>query len=157
MSKFGASSTSDGAAFCRAVEQYLPEKERLFTDPLVYDLMSGFYQWILRSPRIRQYLIDQTEAATKGLYGAQICRTRYIDEAVTAALKNGIRQVVILGAGIDTRAFRLAGMEQSQVFELDMPRVVKVKQARVAKRLGEYPRMCTLYRSISKSKAWTML
>ena len=139
MSKFGVGSTSDGAAFCRAVEQYLPEKERLFNDPLVYDLMSGFYQWMLRSPGMRQYVIDQTEATTKGLYGEQICRTRYIDEAVTAALKKGIRQVVILGAGFDTRAYRLAGMVQAQVFELDMPRVQKVKRARVAKLLAGVP------------------
>ena len=139
MSKFGVGSTSDGAAFCRAAEQYLPEKERLFNDPLVYDLMSGFYKWMLRSPRMRQYIIDQTEATAKGLYGEQICRTRYIDEAVTAALKKGIRQVVVLGAGIDTRAYRLPGMVQAQVFELDMPRVQKVKQARVAKYLGGVP------------------
>jgi methyltransferase (TIGR00027 family) len=139
MSKFGVGSTSDGAAFCRAVEQYLPEKERLFNDPLIYELMSGFYQWMLRSSRIRQYIINRTEATTKGLYGEQVCRTRYIDETVIAALKKGIRQMVILGAGLDTRAYRLPGMAQVQIFELDMPRVQKGKQARVAKVLGKVP------------------
>lgn len=139
MSKFGVGTTSDGAAFCRAVEQYLPEKERLFNDPVVYNIMSGLYQWMLRSPQIRKYIIDRTEAATKGLYGEQICRTRYIDEALTAALEKGIRQLVILGAGIDTRAYRLPGVVQMQVFELDLPRVQKMKQVRLAKHLGQVP------------------
>lgn len=139
MSKFGVGSTAEGAAFCRAAEQYLPENERLFNDPLAYDLLSGLYQWMLRSLRMRQYVIDQTNAVVKGLYGEQICRTRYIDEAVTAALAKGIRQVVILGAGVDTRAYRLPGMAQAQIFELDMARVQKVKQARVVKHFGSVP------------------
>ncbi len=139
MSKFGVSSTAEGAAFCRAAEQYLPESERLFNDVLVYSLMSGIYQWMLRSPRMRKYAIDQTEAAVKGLYGELICRTRYIDDAVTAGLAQGIRQVVILGAGIDTRAYRLEGMQEAQVFEVDMPGVQKMKRDRVAKVLGRVP------------------
>jgi methyltransferase (TIGR00027 family) len=139
MSKFGVSSTGEGAAFCRAVEQYLPENERLFNDPIEFKLLSGMYQWMLNSAKMRQYVINQTEKAVKGLYGEQVCRTRYIDEAVTAALGKGIRQVVILGSGMDTRAYRLPGMDQAQVFEVDMPRVVKMKQPRVAKLLGKIP------------------
>lgn len=137
MSKFGVGSTAAGAAFCRAVEQYLPEHERLFNDPLAYPLLSGFYQWLLRSPKLRQWVIDQTEKATRGLYGEQICRTRYIDEAVVTALQNGIRQVVMLGAGVDTRAYRLSGMESAKVFELDLPGNSKTKKQRVEKLLGD--------------------
>jgi methyltransferase (TIGR00027 family) len=136
MSKFGVGSTAEGAAFCRAVEQYLPENERLFNDPLAFDLLSGFYQWLLRSPKLRQWVIDQTEKATRGLYGEQICRTRYIDEAVIKALKGGIRQVVILGAGVDSRAYRLPGIDQAHVYELDLPGNSKAKKARVEKLLG---------------------
>ena len=139
MSKFGIGATAEGAAFCRAAEQYLPEKERLINDPLVYDLMSGLYQWMLRSTRMRQYVIDQTETAVKGLTGEVICRSRYIDEVVTAALAKSIRQAVILGAGVDTRAYRLPGMAQAQIFELDMARVQKVKRVRVARRFGNVP------------------
>jgi O-methyltransferase involved in polyketide biosynthesis len=43
----------------------------------------------------------------QGIYGAQISRTRFIDDAVLAALSQGIAQVVILGAGLDTRPYRL--------------------------------------------------
>lgn len=137
MSKFGVGTTAAGAAFCRAVEQYLPEKERLFNDPLAYDLLGGFYQRLLRSPKLRQWVIDQTEKATRGLYGEQICRTRYIDEVVVNALQTGVKQVVILGAGVDTRAYRLPGMEQAKVFELDLPGNSKTKQERVQKLLGK--------------------
>ena len=139
MSKFGVGSTAEGAAFCRACEQTLPVNERLFNDPLVYSLMSGLYQWMLRSPKMRQYIINATERSVKGLYGEQVLRTCYIDDAVATALKLGIRQVVILGAGIDTRPYRLSGMEQANVFEVDMPRVQKVKKARIEKVLGSLP------------------
>ena len=143
MSKSGVGSTAGGAAFCRAAEQYLPEQQRLFNDPIEYELLGGLYQWMLRSPRMRQYVIDQTEAATRGLYGEQICRTRYIDEAVSAALSVGIRQGGMLGAGLDTRAYRLPGMQQAKVFEVDMPRVQKSKRAQVVKFLGKAPENVT--------------
>lgn len=139
MSKYGVGSTAEGAAFCRATEQYLPENEQLFTDPLAYPLLSGIYQCLLRSPKMRQYVIDQTEAAAKGLYGEQICRTRYIDEAASTAFQEGIRQLVILGAGFDSRAYRLPGVENVQVYEVDMPRVQRQKIKRLAKLLGELP------------------
>jgi methyltransferase (TIGR00027 family) len=139
LSKSGVGSTAEGAAFCRACEQYLPEDERLFIDPLVYSLMSSLYQWMLRSPRMRQFVINSTEKSVKGLYGEQVLRTCYIDDTLVAALKLGIRQVVILGAGIDTRAYRLPGMDQAQIFEVDMPQVQTAKKARLEKVLGSLP------------------
>ena len=48
---------------------------------------------------MRSLTISQTDAVMQGLYGAQLCRARYIDDAVLAALEQGSEQVVILGAG----------------------------------------------------------
>lgn len=57
-------------------------------------------------------------------------RTRYIDDCVTSALDAGIRQVVILGAGLDTRAARL-GRPGARFFEVDQPASQADKQTRL--------------------------
>jgi methyltransferase (TIGR00027 family) len=54
-------------------------------------------------------------------------RTRYFDEYMAGAATGGIRQVVILAAGLDTRAFRLDWPHGTAVFELDAPRVLRFK------------------------------
>jgi methyltransferase (TIGR00027 family) len=92
---------------------------------------------------IRDYTIKRTDAIMQGIYGAQICRTRYIDDAVQSALSQGIRQLVILGAGFDTRAYRLAGMEHVKVFEVDLPSVQEDKKKKLQKHFGQLPEHVT--------------
>jgi methyltransferase (TIGR00027 family) len=58
-----------------------------------------------------------------------ILRTRFFDDfllRVTAGYK--IRQVVLMAAGLDTRAFRLSWPEQTRLFELDQPQVLEYKE-----------------------------
>lgn len=65
-------------------------------------------------------------------------RTRYIDDCVTRALEAGVRQIVILGAGLDTRAARLA-RSGARFFEVDQPASQKDKLQRLS-RIEGYPR-----------------
>lgn len=64
-------------------------------------------------------------------------RTRYLDDCVVRALQAGMRQVVILGAGLDTRAARLAG-EGVSFFEVDQPASQADKRERLSK-FARYP------------------
>ena len=49
-------------------------------------------------------------------------RTRHIDAVFADALAGGARQVVLLGAGLDSRAYRAPdGVRQTRVFEVDFP------------------------------------
>ena len=64
-------------------------------------------------------------------------RTRYIDDCVTRALDGGVRQVVILGAGLDTRAARLAH-SGVRFFEVDQPASQADKLEKLS-RIGGYP------------------
>ncbi|MBO0852911.1 MAG: class I SAM-dependent methyltransferase [Nocardia sp.] len=54
-------------------------------------------------------------------------RTRYFDDFFTEATDAGLRQVVILASGLDTRAYRLPWPAQTRVFELDQPEVIEFK------------------------------
>ena len=56
-------------------------------------------------------------------------RTRFFDDFFTAASESGIRQAVILAAGLDTRGYRLAWPAGAVVFEVDQPQVIAFKTA----------------------------
>jgi methyltransferase (TIGR00027 family) len=62
------------------------------------------------------------EKVSPGSYGFTIARTRHFDEALRNGLRAGVTQVVILGAGYDSRAFRFReALRGVHVFELDHP------------------------------------
>jgi methyltransferase (TIGR00027 family) len=67
-------------------------------------------------------------------------RTRYIDEALERAVKNGATQVVILGAGFDTRAYRFGQLlKHSRVIEVDAAPTQAYKKRRVQEVLRDLP------------------
>jgi methyltransferase (TIGR00027 family) len=128
-----------GTAICRLIEQYQPEQTRLFNDPMARELVGASIRFLMQFAGMRSLTMKQTDAVAIGIYGAQICRTRYIDDAVQAALSQGIRQLVILGAGFDTRPYRLPGMESVNVFEVDLPSVQNEKMKKIRRYLGSLP------------------
>ncbi|ORA63671.1 SAM-dependent methyltransferase [Mycolicibacterium elephantis] len=65
-------------------------------------------------------------------------RTRYFDDFFTAASDAGVRQAVILAAGLDTRAYRLPWPSDAVVFEVDQPQVIEFKSTVLAS-LGAVP------------------
>ncbi|MGW4248949.1 SAM-dependent methyltransferase [Nocardia sp. NPDC004722] len=62
----------------------------------------------------------------------QIARTRYFDDFLAAATAAGIRQVVILAAGLDSRAYRLTWPQGTSLYELDRPQVLAFKRETLA-------------------------
>jgi methyltransferase (TIGR00027 family) len=80
------------------------------------------------------------DAAAPGSYCFTIARTRHFDEALLAACRSGVEQIVLLGAGYDSRAFRfsdaLAGVA---VFEVDHPGTQARKQRILQASLGKLP------------------
>jgi methyltransferase (TIGR00027 family) len=67
-----------------------------------------------------------------------VARTRFIDERLVDALKQGVKQLVIW-CRYDTRAYRIAGIEQSRVFEIDHPNTSTAKQFHLKRQLGSLP------------------
>ncbi len=59
--------------------------------------------------------------------GYSASRTKWFDEFFIAAGANGIEQVVILAAGLDTRAWRLPWVDETVVYEIDQPKVLAFK------------------------------
>ena len=77
----------------------------------------------------------------KGIFIHMLARTRAIDDTVRAALKEGATQVVILGAGYDSRAYRMQEqMRRTTVFEVDFPPTQELKKLRIRESLGRVPK-----------------
>jgi methyltransferase (TIGR00027 family) len=69
----------------------------------------------------------------------QGARTRYFDEYFRRAAEDGVRQVVVLAAGLDSRAYRLQWPDGTTIFELDRPQVLDFKREVLAGQ-GAQPR-----------------
>ncbi|BBZ47939.1 class I SAM-dependent methyltransferase [Mycobacterium parmense] len=71
----------------------------------------------------------QFEDRMRAMLGYTACRTKFFDDYFVAAADDGIRQAVILAAGLDSRAWRLAWPAGSVVYEIDQPKVLSFKTA----------------------------
>jgi methyltransferase (TIGR00027 family) len=117
--------TSVGVAHIRAVETARPD--RLFADPLAAEFVSAS-GW---SPPDRPP--DAVAEAVSSRFRdairrSVVVRTRFLDEFVLDACDAGCRQVVLLGAGMDARAYRLSWPAGVRVFELDLADVLAFKE-----------------------------
>lgn len=80
---------------------------------------------------LRPLVRDASRLLSLGLVDHVTCRTLAIDRAVERAIRGGASQCVILGAGLDTRAHRLAALAGATVFEVDHPAMQAEKRRRV--------------------------
>jgi methyltransferase (TIGR00027 family) len=131
----------------RVIEMYYPQDKRLFDDPFAYRFLPFGWRVFLRLaylPGLRGLVLSLRERRMPGSLGGILCRTRYIDDVLKRSLEVGIDQLVILGAGFDSRAYRIAGLDQVRVFEVDLPGTQRLKKLRVEKALGAVPKNVTL-------------
>jgi methyltransferase (TIGR00027 family) len=81
---------------------------------------------------------DKTEFDPDRMARGMAVRTRFYDQYFLDATHNGIRQAVILAAGLDARAYRLPWPEGTVVYEVDLPDVIEFKTSTLSK-LGAQP------------------
>lgn len=81
-------------------------------------------------------------------------RTRFFDDFLLSAAAGGCRQVVVLGAGLDSRAFRLPWPEGSAVFEIDQEEVLAFKRS-VLDTMGAVPRAARFALAADLREDWT--
>jgi methyltransferase (TIGR00027 family) len=96
-----ASSTADGVAALRAVESLKPKDERVCYDPLAQHFLGAKYRVFARSRLLIRLALWNAERRSPGAFGCLAGRTRYIDDCLKVCINDGIRQLVILGAGYE--------------------------------------------------------
>jgi methyltransferase (TIGR00027 family) len=137
-----AAKTAWGPTVHVALEQWTPAAQRIVHDAAAYPLLPATLKGLVTLFRIeplRRLLFKLVESKAPGLRAGILCRKRYIDDKLQEALKAGIRTVVILGAGFDTRAYRLPELAACQVYEVDLPPNVQAKRQALQRLLGEVP------------------
>lgn len=124
------SRTAGQNALFRALEARRPAPARIADDPLAVHFLSPEFRLLAEAARLPQarrllemVIDDRWPCVRPGV----VARTRLIDQVVLRELGRA-RQLLILGAGFDTRAWRLPGMDQVRVFELDHPATQAAKQ-----------------------------
>jgi methyltransferase (TIGR00027 family) len=138
-----ASRTAEINALFRALEHALPAQRRLFADPLARAFLSWPLSLVGRLaalPGFRELAIWYIDRRWPGPRSSVAARTRLIDDAIGDALREPIEQFVILGAGFDSRAWRLAGLREIPVFEVDHPDTQAAKREALGRALGAEPR-----------------
>lgn len=123
------SDTASIIAVARGLGQYLPDDACLVVDPYGERFAKGVFGFLSRRPFFRplfQSLVLPIQV-----------RTRLIDLALIEFVEGGGRQILLLGAGFDSRAVRLCGSALS-VFEVDHPATQQVKRARLPESRAHY-------------------
>jgi methyltransferase (TIGR00027 family) len=126
--------TATAIAFWRGVAGI--EEPLLAPDPLAERLVPAPYRQALalarRLPRASSTLLRLADRVLRGSIRHMAFRTRAIDDVIAAGMAAGRRQVVVLGAGLDARAWRLPVLRDAIVFEVDHPASQAHKRARIA-------------------------
>ena len=115
------SETAMFAALRRTLAHKEFKDEKFGPDYLAEYFLPSHFRFFLRFKKIRENTKEKLNGFLPGLNEYMITRTVYFDNLFVDALKKQFPQIVLLGAGYDTRAYRFAGLNKgTKVFELDI-------------------------------------
>ncbi len=116
------SRTALAAAVHRAAHQIL-EQGSIFADPLALRILGQDAETVARNAQ------EHPSGRRMRIFIA--VRTRFAEEALAAAVGRGVSQLVVLGAGLDTYAYRSPMRDRLRIFEVDHPATQAWKQQRL--------------------------
>lgn len=153
-------------AFARSLETEKDKDERLFTDPYALELSGEHGKSSIALAGESEE--DWGSGKKTAFLQAITTRTKVIDDYVTESIcKNNIEQIVVLGAGLDTRPWRLhpdrssvsETVEKIPYFEIDFPEIFQYKLG-ILNRLGATPDSLFSYHNVvadlSVAELWPM-
>lgn len=141
MARNPAAQTAYGPMMLAAVEHHERPGRRLIDDDLATPFLPARMRWLvaaLRPALLRRAFIAAMDRAGPGLWANLTCRKRFIADRLDEADQD-VDAVVILGAGLDTLAYRTARHTRIPIFEVDQPVNIARKAAAVRRVLGALP------------------
>lgn len=94
-------------------------------DGLAERALLPYQRTLSRAPRLTRWLLER---GLPGAFGYFNARTQYFDEVLRREAQSGLGQVVVLGAGFDSRSVRFAEtLRPARVFEVDLPEVLALR------------------------------
>lgn len=139
--KTGPGTMAEGIALQRFAETMLPEDIRIFSDPYaIHFLDPTVLAWARDHPEETKAIGEEIEQKMPGWSNAIRGRIRYFNDTVKNTPHNGFFQVVLMGAGYDTRAYRIGILNGStKFFEIDRPEILERKTKIIQKIFGHLP------------------
>ena len=127
----------------RATDQRRPRERRILDDPHAKLFLGPATRAALAALEASGKLGDLSERALLGLTTYVLTRHRFIDDRIRAAFDaGGVEQLVLLGAGYDTRAYRFAPLPNGcRIYEVDHPSTGRRKARIAAAHAGALPRV----------------
>ncbi len=123
------SDSAMGVTFFRALATFDEREEIRGPDYLAQVFLPEDYRRLLNNPSSRAFVRRRMTTQTPGSYEYFVARTAYFDRVVRQALEENIPQLVILGAGYDTRSFRFRDqIRKTRIFELDIAPTQQLKK-----------------------------
>ena len=139
----GAAKTGDQPTITVAIEQNFPKEQRIIEDNLAAQLYSGMNRFWINITKIailRNWIVNMTEKFLPGGWSCFLVRKRYIDERLIESItENKIKTLVNLGAGSDTRLYRLSEAQNISAWEVDQAVNIDAKRKAIEKALGSFP------------------
>ena len=133
--------TAEGVALMRAGESKKPANERICYDPLAkMFIRPELIAKLLSLPEEKlEKQRAEVEQVLPGHRNSILTRVRYFDDYIQGKIADGMSQFVIIGAGYDSRPYRLEGMDEVKVFEIDLEETQAIKKSIIQKTLGKLP------------------
>jgi len=127
----GATAVMVAAARAAETDKDNPLIRDPYAKVLVAGAGTGVWEFMLDNEFVAKVADSDPEVAAvvEHMGSYQAVRTHFFDEFFTAAAGAGIRQIVILASGLDSRAYRLQWPAGTTVYELDQPKVLEYKAA----------------------------
>ncbi len=136
----------------RAIESSKNHGERICHDPFARDFMPEGFTVIGKHEIPEQEALNLFKQIVPGFHEFFLARTRYIDDYLKGFIERELEQLVVLGAGYDSRAYRFDELENKiKVFEVDSPATQDAKKQKVKKIFNRLPDHIT-YISIDLQK-----
>jgi methyltransferase (TIGR00027 family) len=138
-----------------AAQRVLSHREQLIDDPYAEPLVRAVgvsFMNQLLDGEISFEDVDPRFTVRRAAEGMAV-RTRFFDQMFTDAAKHGVRQAVILAAGLDARAYRLPWRDGTVVFEVDQPDVIEFKTQTMAG-LGAAPKATRKVVAVDLREDW---
>src|ERR1700744_27102 len=130
--------TSLGAAAHRAAHQLLDDEPKLLSDPVILQLLDSPYIEEIKAKASRFQLPEAIRMRSR-----IALRSRYAEDRLVLAYARGVRQYLLLGAGLDTFAWRQPqGLDGLTIFEADHPATQEQKKQRLSRAGLSIPANC---------------
>jgi methyltransferase (TIGR00027 family) len=134
-----SSKTAEQMVISRAIESMKPEGERICHDPWAKDFLGPKYALLTYNRVLRRIVVSVIERLFPGHHYYVVTRTRHIDDTLKACMDSTLKQLVIMGAGFDSRAYRFPELKEIKVFEVDHPDTQAEKKEKVIKIFSSLP------------------